>query len=572
MCGIIGYDGSREAHKILKTGLKRLEYRGYDSAGIASSNGKINIQKGVGTVDESVEEKLSGTKGVGHTRWATHGGVTDENAHPHTDCKEEIAVVHNGIIENFQELKKRLGGHNFKSETDTEVIPHLIEEELEKGKNLLEACENTKQKLKGSYAVVVLHESGMIAMKQDSPLVVAEKDGSVFVASDVTPLLNETEEFIFLENGDTADLREGVKIYNSDKEVHREKKKIDWDYKEASKKGYNHFMEKEIYEQSRTVKKAAFQDKKDLEEVLDLLEDARNIWTTGCGTAGIAASIGANYLREAGFDTRTELSHQLEYRKEEFTENDVVIAVSQSGETADLLSFLDKIDAKTVAVVNVVGSALDRQSEKSLYVNAGPEIGVASTKAFTGQITVMKLLKHLKEGNLSKGRNSLINTAENIENVIEENYETVENIAEYLSEKQNAFFIGRGPGFDLMREGSLKLKELSYIHSEAFPGGEFKHGTLALVEEGKPLFGLIRESERDEMMSNIIEAKSRGADIFAISSQKESSFQETLLIPNDENREILEAVPLQLLAYKTSLRKDNNPDRPRNLAKSVTVK
>ncbi|PSH01722.1 MAG: hypothetical protein BRC27_01150 [Nanohaloarchaea archaeon SW_10_44_10] len=330
-------------------------------------------------------------------------------------------------------------------------------------------------------------------------------------------------------------------------------------------------MEKEIYEQSTTIKRAALQDRKDMEKSVDMIENAERVYLTGCGTSSYAASLGAKYLREAGHRVEVEQSHELEYRSDEITEDDLVIAISQSGETADLLSLLDEVDAEVLSIVNVVGSTLDRQSGHTLYVNAGPEIGVASTKAFTAQLTVLKMMNYTAQRELESGRESLVETASKVEDVLKENEDTVTELSKYLQKRENVYFIGRSIGYEIARESALKLKELSYIHAESFPGGEFKHGTLALIEEGVPVVGILGKGD-EEMMSNIAEAKSRGADIIGSGKEKTEGFKEFIQIPDDENSEILQIVPFQMLAYKTALKKGNNPDKPRNLAKSVTVK
>lgn len=572
MCGIVGAKSDEAERKVLE-GLKRLEYRGYDSAGIAlQGNPSVKVEKKVGTVEDLNLKDRESKTGIGHTRWATHGGVTDENAHPHTDCEEKIAVVHNGIIQNYEELKVELEekGHEFKSETDSEVIPHLIEENLRE-KSLEQTLSEIEQRLEGSYAIAgILDDGRMFAIRKDSPLVVGIKDGEYYLGSDVTAFLQYTDQAIFLENGDKVVIDDEVKIMNGPEVVQREVQEIEWDAEQASKAGYDHFMEKEIYQQKKTIKRAAFQDKSDLLKAREMIEEAENIYLTGCGTASYAAMLGAKYLRESGTKAVVEQSHELEYRSSEITEDDLVIAVSQSGETADLLSMLKKTDADLLSVVNVVGSTLDRNSDHSLYANAGPEIGVASTKAFTAQITVLKLIAAAVKGEIKEKRNSLIKTAEKVDKVLENNKDEIENISNYFSEKDDVYFIGRNKGKEVALESALKLKELSYIHSEGFAGGEFKHGTLALIEDGVPVVAFL-DHEHEEVMSNMIEAKSRGADIIGVGSERED-LDFFIEIPEDENNEIIEIVPFQMIAYETSVMKGNNPDRPRNLAKSVTVK
>ena len=576
MCGIVGYFGEEQAAEKIYRGLKRLEYRGYDSAGIATAgNPSIKVEKGEGTIDEVSEAEIDGTTGVGHTRWATHGGVNDRNAHPHTDCEEEIAVVHNGIINNHEDLKGKLieNGHEFHSETDTEVVPHMLEEKIREGLSLKEALMDVEERLDGSYAIAVVLKSGeMAAVKQDSPLAIGVNGDERFLASDVTPFLEHTSEAIFLEDGDVVVLNGKMEIFNQREKVEREVQEVDWDAEQASKEGHEHFMQKEIKEQPKTVKKASFQDKSDLEEAVEMLDDAEEIYLTGCGTASFAASLGAKYLEDAGYNVRTEQAHELEYSSENISEDDLVIAVSQSGETADLLSLLDESPAPTLAVVNAVGSTLARQADHTMYINAGPEIGVASTKAFTSQLGVLKLLQYASEGKIEEGREKLLETAEAVEEVLEKNEDTIESISDYFTDKEHAYFIGRDKGREMADEAALKLKELSYIHAEAFPGGEFKHGTLALVEEGTPVIAFLKDNGYDEIISNAAEARSRGADLIGVGKKEVGSFKHFIEIPDKGVEEIVEVAPFQMIAYLTSVELGHNPDKPRNLAKSVTVK
>ncbi|MFB6115911.1 MAG: glutamine--fructose-6-phosphate transaminase (isomerizing) [Candidatus Nanosalina sp.] len=573
MCGIVGYYGDDEAAEKVYRGLRKLEYRGYDSAGIATAgNPTIKVEKAVGEVEEVANPGIDGTTGIGHTRWATHGGVTEENAHPHLSEKEKVAVVHNGIIENYQEIKQELDA-DFRSETDTEVIPHLLEREINRRDEIAEAVHRVMKKLEGSYAVAAMINSGeMVAFRKGSPLVLGIDGDEYFLASDVTPFLEHTNQAVFLEDDDYAVIDEGHEIYNSGEKVEREIQEVDWDAEQASKEGHDHFMEKEIEEQPKTVKRAAYQDRSDLEKAVEMIEEAEDVYLTGCGTASFAASLGAKYLREADIEALTEQSHELEYRSEEVSEKDLVIAVSQSGETADLLSMLEETEADVLAVVNVVGSTLARQADHKLYVNAGPEIGVASTKAFTAQLAVLKLLGYSLDEDIEEGREKLLETADKIKDVIEENRETVEELSSYFADKEHVYFIGRNKGYEMAREANLKLKELSYIHAEAFPGGEFKHGTLALVEDGTPVVAFLKDEDFSQAYSNMMEAHSRGADIISVGNERIEESEFHIQVPEDENSEILEIVPFQMAAYLTAVEKGNNPDKPRNLAKSVTVK
>jgi len=565
MCGIIGYKGNKNASQIVYRGLKKLEYRGYDSAGIAVvGNPSIKIQKGTGTIDEVHEKHHEAQTGIGHTRWATHGGITDQNAHPHLCSEEEIAVVHNGIINNYQEIKQKLKHYNFKSETDTEVIPHLIQHNLQKEENLLKACKKTIEELEGSYAVLLTTKEGkMIAFKQGSPLALGISEQERFVASDVTPFLEHTEKAIFLQDGDIAVIEEeNHQIINQDQEIERTIREIKWDAEEAQKEDHDHYMLKEIMQQPETVKKSVFQDKSDIEQAIELLENAEKIVLTGCGTSSFAADMGEKYLEEAGYKTESVQSHELEHRQNRIGEEDLVLAISQSGETADLLSSIKDLDNPVLSILNAAGSTLERESEHVLYMNAGPEIGVASTKAFTSTLTILKLLQKTSETNIKKAKTSLLETAEKIEKVINENEETIEELSKYFSKKENIFFIGRHKGYDIAKEADLKLKELSYIHSESFPGGEFKHGNISLIEEDTPLVSIIKQTGHEEIISNTIEAKSRGATIIGAAENNKEFFDYHIKIPKDENSEILEVIPFQLLAYETAMKKGNNPDRP----------
>lgn len=583
MCGIVGYSGDDEAAEKIYRGLKKLEYRGYDSAGIATAgNPTVKVEKGTGTIEEAIEDvekaEIDGSVGIGHTRWATHGGVTDYNSHPHLSSEGDIAVVHNGIINNYEELKEEhLSNHEFRSETDTEVIPRLIEEKYKEHEEFLDAVREVVGLLKGSYAVVTIKDSGeMVAFKKDSPLVIGVGEESTFLASDVTPFLEHTDKAVFLEDGDIAEISQehenGFRVFDGEKEIERKIREIQWDAEEASKEGHDHFMQKEIHQQPETVKRAVFQDKSDIEKALEMMDRADKIYLTGCGTSSYAADLGAKYLREAGYDVISEQSHELEYWNENITEDDLVIAISQSGETADLLSMLEGVNTNVLSIVNVVGSTLARKADHKMYINAGPEIGVASTKAFTAQLTVLKLLGYSKARSIKKARKSLIETADKIPGVLKRNDELIDELSDYLLEKEHVYFIGRDKGFEVAKESSLKLKELSYIHSEAFPGGEFKHGTIALVEEGTPVVAFMNDSSLEDIFSNAKEAESRGADIIGVGNENYGNFKYFFEVAEDENSELLEVVVFQMLAYETAKKKGHDPDKPRNLAKSVTVK
>lgn len=575
MCGIIGYKGPKS--NVAKKSLKQLEYRGYDSAGIAAASKtdqEIRVSKSTGTVDEAINQDIDeGHLAIGHTRWATHGGVTKQNAHPHTGNSRKVAVVHNGIIHNHRELKTRIGEEKFKSETDTEVIPHLLEQKNSEDKDIKDAAHEVHKELEGSYAALAATANGdLVAWKNGGPMVAAEKDGEVFFSSDVVPLLKHVDKVTFLKDGDIAVVKDNsLSIYNNGQEIERKKQDIGWEAKSASKKGFTHFTRKEIGEQTDTVKRAVFQDQEDINKAVELIENANKIHVTGCGTASYAADHMKEYLTPEE-NARSIQSHELEHRTGEVSEEDLVIAISQSGETADLLSALDKLKAPTLAILNTKGSTLDRKSNHTINVNAGPEIGVASTKAYTAQIAASKLISGALKDQLEETRGQLVKTADKIENVIEDTEPKVQQVAGIMEDKEDAYFIGRHRGYHSAKEASLKVKELSYIHSESLPSGELKHGNLALVEKGTPVLGILTSKTRKSMLSGLKEAKSRGATTIGIGTQNSEELNHLIQVPEDPNKEILEVIPAQLLAFELSIRRGNNPDKPRNLAKSVTVK
>ncbi len=588
MCGIVGYVGPRAAAPLLYKGLKKLEYRGYDSAGIATihpSSPLVLVKKGVGRVDDIHQEVdlkgLPGNIGIGHTRWATHGGVTVENAHPHTSSCGRIAVVHNGIIENYNELRKMLSslGYSFYSETDTEVVAKLIEHYISQGYNLVEACKKAKNDLEGSYALVVastLEPSRLVALRRESPLVVGVGDRECFVASDATPFLDHTNTAIFLEDGDLAIVGPGtVTITNGSGTVTRPYTTIEWTASEASKEGYPHYMLKEVMEQPVTTKKALYQDATDLEEIASRIREANRVYLVGAGTS-FHASLVAKYLfADAGIKAHAVLASEFEHFACHIEDEDVVIAISQSGETADVLHALSTIETNPylVAIVNVVGSSLARMAEKVLYINAGPEIGVASTKAYTGQLVVLSSLYHYVKGDYPQARKRMEKELSLLSKWMDHWDSKTREIATLLSGTRDFYFIGRGLDYPTAAEGALKLKEISYIHAEGFAGGELKHGTLALIEEGVPCVCIAPDSPRaPKTISNAIEIKSRGGKIIGVSEEKHECFDYHITIPHTSMPHVFSVIPLQLLAYHVAVARGLDPDKPRNLAKSVTVK
>ena len=607
MCGIVGYIGPKTASDVLINGLRRLEYRGYDSAGVAIINGKgIELRRSPGklSVLEDILKKqpIQGTIGLGHTRWATHGRPSEENAHPHTCCKNKIVVVHNGIIENYVELKSRLSkaGHIFKSQTDTEVLAHLIEEAY-KG-DLTAAVRAALKQVQGSYAIGVLHADDrerFVAARKDSPLVLGLGENEMFLASDVPALLPYTRRVIFLEDGDVAEIHtQTVQLMNLDGQpVKREEKKILWDAVMAEKGGYKHFMLKEIYEQRLTVRDT-FRGRISLEDASVQLEDVLplelakkipKIALAACGTSYHAALVGRFWLEElAGVPCDVEIASEYRYRRSAKEPGTLVVAISQSGETADTLAALRDAKAKghpTLAICNAVGSTATRDAAHTLYTHCGPEIGVASTKAFTGQLTALFLLA------LYLGQSRGVLTPEKLlpllqtlshlpvflREVLDQSAQA-EKIAKKYFRKSNFLYFGRHLNYPIALEGALKLKEISYIHAEGYPAGEMKHGPIALIDENMPIVALATQScVREKMLSNIEEVKARGGQVIAVMTKGDQEIEKmadaVMTIPAmaEELAPILSVIPLQLLAYHIAVLRGCDVDQPRNLAKSVTV-
>lgn len=598
MCGIIGcIDGTRgsaeeninqgKVSKLLYKGLKKLEYRGYDSAGISVlSNPSMKVKKGSGRIDEVNEHKnfldLNGNVGIGHTRWATHGAVNDINAHPHTSCDQKVTVVHNGIIENYEELKKELEnkGHTFTTQTDSEVIPHLIEDLYEETGNLFESAKKVDNKLKGSYAVLIMHidePDKIVAIRKDSPLVIGKGDKQNFLASDAPAFIDKTKKAIFLQDHDIAQVTENnIKIYNSkeNKIVNRKTKELEWDPEEASKEGHKHFMLKEILEQSEVAKKSLMNQKSKLKKARKKIKKAKNIYFVACGTSRHAGLTGEYLFANNGIKSQAILANEFEYISNKVTEDDLIIAISQSGETADLLMGLKemKTNPEIISIVNVKGSTLTRKSDLNIYINAGPEIGVASTKAFTNQLMVINLLSKLNHMTVEESKKHLTDIPDKINQTINKNKELIKKLSDKIKNKKSIFYLGRGKYYPIALEGALKLKEISYLHAEGLAGGELKHGTLSLVEKGTPIVAIAPSGkEFEDIKSNLEEVKSRGGEIITVSDRKDIANDHLIEIPESNAPDILSIIPLQLLAYYTAVKKGNNPDKPRNLAKSVTV-
>ena len=607
MCGIIGYVGNdQQAVEVILDGLSKLEYRGYDSAGLAIvEEGRIFVDKKSGKLSnlkESLKEKVHFANiGIGHTRWATHGVPSDINSHPHCSCDGKVAIVHNGIIENYSTLKSELieKGYKFISDTDSEVIAQLFSYFY--NGDLLETIKKVKDRLKGSYALGIIHEAEpekIVCTRKESPLIIGIGKNSNFIASDVPAILKYTRDVIFLENDEIAILeREKVRVYDKNlNSIEKSINKIQWDMEQASKNGYPHFMLKEIEEQPEVVNKTLeFYTKEDGKEKLtDLFEKidfskVQEIDIIACGTAYYTGLQGANYLKKiANFKSNVEIASEYRYSDPIIDERNVVVFVSQSGETLDTLMALrlaKSKGAKTIAITNVVGSTISREADVVIYTLAGPEISVASTKAYTAQVITFYLLSleiSLKLNRITEDKyKNYILKAYSLNGKIKEIFnskEKIKGIAETIKDKRNGFYIGRGIDEKVAREGSLKMKEITYIHTEAFPAGELKHGTIALIENGIMVVVVATQEDMiEKVVSNIKELKARGAYIISITKNSYKDIidvsDEVLAISDIDDilAPVLAVIPAQLLAYYTAVAKGLDVDKPRNLAKSVTV-
>ncbi|AFO56665.1 glutamine--fructose-6-phosphate transaminase (isomerizing) [Natrinema sp. J7-2] len=602
MCGIIGHVGDGNALEPLLTGLENLEYRGYDSAGVAVQNGSgINVAKRSGRVEElkeSIGDPIRGTVGIGHTRWSTHGPPTDANAHPHTDESEDVAVVHNGIIENYAALRDRLAatGYEFTSDTDTEVIPHLVQYYLDAGFDSEAAFRQAIDELEGSYAVtaMVSGEHVLYAARQGSPLVVGMEDGEYFLASDVPAFLEYTDSVVYLEDGDIVIVdQDGVEFTDLDgNPVTRPSETVEWDPEQAGKGEYDHFMLKEITEQPTSLAQA-------IEGRVDptsgrialsdfepgTFDDIDSVQFVACGTSYHAALYGSLALNQAGVQSAALLANEYSVSAPPIDDDTLVIAVTQSGETADTLNALRRARAEgaaTLTVTNVVGSTAAREADDALFIRAGPEIGVAATKTFSSQAVMLTLLAQRIAGDLrgasAADLETLLPELESmpgrIETLLDES--DADLIAERYRESQSYFFIGRGLGYPVALEGALKFKEITYEHAEGFASGELKHGPLALVTPETPVFAIFTGQEDEKTLKNAEEAQTRGAPVIAVCPDDHpavAAADEQLAIPETEPdlAGLLANVQLQLVSYYAADLLDRPIDKPRNLAKSVTV-
>lgn len=610
MCGIVAYIGSREAYPIILKGLQRLEYRGYDSAGVALLDKELAVYKKMGKVAE-LESSLIGTNlhaqsGIGHTRWATHGEPSDRNAHPHRSASGNLAMVHNGIIENFAPIKKELlqKGYVFESDTDTEVLLHFIDDIYQNdANNLEEAVRIALKRIVGAYVIILLDQDNpdtLIAARKGSPLVIGIGKNEHFLASDASPIIEYTKEVVYINDYEMAIVKPDELILKNpgNERITPFITKLDMELAAIEKGGYEHFMLKEIFEQPTTVfdclrgrldVKNGTITMGGIDQHLDLLQDAKRIIIVGCGTSWHAGLLAEYVIEElCRIPVEVEYASEFRYRNPVINPGDVIIAVSQSGETADTLVALENAKSKGAfifGVVNVVGSSIARLSEAGAYTHAGPEIGVASTKAFTAQLTVLYMIAiklGYSKGTLSKERyqhliNELSLVPDKIQDALNE-ASSIENLAKKYQNARDFLFLGRGYNFPIALEGALKLKEISYIHAEGYPAAEMKHGPIALVEEALPVvFVATRDIYHEKLVSNAREIKARRGQVLAVITENDDLFQEiaddTISVPAADEliAPLISAVPLQLLAYYTGLAKGLDVDQPRNLAKSVTV-
>jgi glucosamine--fructose-6-phosphate aminotransferase (isomerizing) len=609
VCGIVGYAGGRECLSILVEGIKRLEYRGYDSAGVAiQQDHSLHVVKAAGKIRELesrlARERPHGTTGIAHTRWATHGAPNDLNAHPITDASGRLAVVHNGIIENFAALKTALeaDGVHFKTETDTEVLAHLIAKHQARGLSLEQAVGKALGAVEGTYGIAVISadEPGtVIGARRGSPLVVGIADGEYFLASDVAPIVEHTRQVVYLDDGEMAVLTPAgfhtATIANErvDKAVHE----VDWDLAQIEKGGYDHFMLKEIFEQPESVRNA-MRGRLNIEEglaklgglnlTLEEMREIKRLIILACGTSWHAGLIGEYMIEEyARIPVEVEYASEFRYRNPILDEGTMVLVISQSGETIDTLAAMREAQrkgARALGVVNVVGSTIARESDGGVYIHAGPEIGVASTKAFTSQVAVLALLTLTLGRQRALSREAGIEMARELDRIpgkIEEilqRSDAVRVIAQKYAQRNNFIYLGRGTNFPVALEGALKLKEISYIHAEGYPAAEMKHGPIALIDENMPVVFLCpRDSAYEKVVNNMMEVRARRGRIIAIATEGDTEIarlaDHVIFIPQTVSvlQPMLSVIPLQLLAYHIAVMRGCDVDQPRNLAKSVTV-
>ncbi len=589
MCGIVGYwNNQKNALPILIDSLKKLEYRGYDSFGFVTiSDSKLYVERQIGKVSSVKCRDLPGIVGIGHTRWATHGKVTETNTHPHRDCTNTIAVVHNGIIENFQEIKSSLieKGHRFLSETDTEILAHLIEEDLKFGMSLKNSVMKTGSLIKGRNAFVVLHAltKEIIAFRNGSPLIIGIKKDSneIFLASDIQAFLDKTKEVMYLDDEELVLIKENPEFYDAKNGEKIEKRLISiaGEVEESQKGDYSHFMLKEIMDQKETIISAINQDDLEIMHVAKEINEAKGIFFIGCGTAARVCHF-AEYVfshianKHINFITASEFENYKHFLLPET----LVIAISQSGETADVLEALEvakQKGSKIISVVNVSNSSMTKISDYSFLINAGVEKAVASTKATTSQMAITTLLAYACAGKLREGDRVLVDLAGKVNDMLNPRYsEHIKKLAQIIHKKENILIIGRGLNYPISLESAIKIMEVSYIHAQGFAGGELKHGPIALVEEGTPVIVLVGNENTGEVINNAIEVKSRGAYVIGIASKNNQAFDYWIKTPNTDEitTPIANLIPIQLLSFYLGILRGHDVDYPRSLAKSVTVK
>ncbi len=578
MCGIVGYVSAEEKLQLSEfmQMIKSLDYRGYDSWGVSHLTNKINIIKDVGKITNT---DLPGESNLilGHTRWATHGGVTKENAHPHLSNDENISLVHNGIIENYQELKSQLAGFRFKGQTDTEVLTNYIQSKL--NGNTLESFEQVLSELKGTYAIGFLKkgEKRIYFARKSSPLVLGVGQNENFLSSDVTSFFERTKTVIYLEDGDYGYIDDSeIKIFNSGKEVERKKSTITWDIDKAKKGEFEHFMLKEISEQVDVVKQVLIQDKENIQSIVNDLK-TKKVFMVACGTSYNAAIAAEYEFLKQGIMPKVIRAHEFKSYSSFVDKDSIVLAISQSGETIDLIDALKsvkEVGSEIISIVNVQGSTLDRMSDKRIYMNVGPEICVLSTKSYTASVSILMLLAGCLNDNYENVKEELNEINRHIYYLTSENSRKyTKDLSHLLRYTKHLFTIGRRRDYPTAMEAALKIKEVSYIHAEGFAGGQIKHGPIAMIENGTPCIVFVPNEDNGEILSNAQELKSRGAFIIGVSDTEHDVFDFWIKVWGpDKFSPILRTIPIQILAYYLAVLKGLDPDKPRNLAKSVTVK
>lgn len=584
MCGIFGYVGEiPEAGKVVLDGLKRLEYRGYDSWGVAVvSNGKTLVEKKVGKIGQAQTHLPASIIGLGHTRWATHGGVTEQNAHPHFDCNGEIALIHNGIVENHESLRLGLKKHEFKSETDTEVIAHLLEDEIKITKDFSAAFRKVFNKLAGLNAVAALYQDQIVIAKNGSPIVLGKAPRSTLLASDASALLPLTRSVYFLEDNQMAQIS-GLSVSLLDvktgKPLPLKWQELDWKIEAASLGKYQHYMIKEINEQPTVIRNIAENFSDQVTDLAEVIADAKGTFFIGSGTASYAALEGSYlFSKIAKIHVNTEVASEFNYLEDFLTKRSLIIALSQSGETIDVIEPLLRArekGSKIVGIVNSLGSTIYRLADYKLLLGAGPEMAVASTKAYIAKVSVLLMLAFALKGNVSEAQKLLLNAAKEVERLLtDDNLKKFRKICKKLAEAEHIYTIGRGLVYPVSLEAALKIKEVSYVHTEGLPGGELKHGTIALISQGTPCIVFAPTDETyHAIISNATEIKARGGYIIGVSPLPNQIFDEYIEVKDCKEATIIPMViPAQLFGYFIALEKGLDPDKPRNLAKAVTVK